>query len=91
MKAVLNPNDPFGIWWTKGEIAQADALIRAFSEAAVTHREKCPTCLSKQPCETLHRAIDGIEAEIREIGDVAFVRYMQAMETRYSHREYWTT
>ena len=79
----------YAAWWSEGDKAKADLAIRRFTDSAWDHRESCPMCSTKQPCDVLHEMIDSVARIVREIGDDAFPKYVAASEAKYGHRDYW--
>jgi len=82
------PNSPYPHWYTPVEEARADEAIRRFTDAAFGHRETCPICQSKQPCDTLRGMIDAVGQEMQAISGPAFAGYVDAAERKYAPRDW---
>lgn len=84
----MSTNNPYPKWYTPSDEARADETIRRFTDAAWDHRETCPTCQRKEPCDTLRGMIDAVEQEMQAISGPAFAGYVEAAERKYAPRDW---
>lgn len=82
---------PWPAWLAPSEQARCDTLVSRFTDAAQAHREGCPTCSSRQPCDELRGMIDAVHADIRKITDPAFASYLESLERKYAPRDWRAT